>query len=99
MAVVIDGALSDIPSDFPIFGTDVGLTEPLVGAFEISPDDDVDLPQVTRQILAGVEGNIAVIWFDGTETIEPVLAGDRLDWRIVRVLETGTTATGLRGYY
>ena len=31
--------------------------------------------------------------------VEPVTAGDVWDWRIRRVRSTGTTATGLRGYY
>jgi hypothetical protein len=40
-----------------------------------------------------------VTWPGGAETVEPVLAGETLDWRIVRIKATGTTATGLRGYY
>lgn len=76
------------------------LVSPLIGAFPITPDDSNDLPEVTRQIrITGSAGNIAVVWSGGLETIEPVSAGDVLDWRIVRVKATGTTATGLRGYY
>ncbi len=72
---------------------------PLVGAFLITPHATEELPKVTRQIYVGGAGNIQVVWADGTETIEPVADGDRLDWRIRQVKAASTTATGLRGYY
>lgn len=77
-----------------------GLTSPLTAGFEITPADAADLAFSTRQIrVTGNAGNIAVVWVSGVESIEPVQAGDVLDWRIKRVKATGTTATGLRGYY
>lgn len=76
-----------------------GLTAPIAGAFVIAPSDSEELPKVTRQIYVGGAGNVAVVWSDGSETTEPVVAGERLDWRIRQVKLTGTTATGLRGYY
>ena len=97
-AVVIGGQVSTIPSDFKT-EQNTGLTEPLRGAFAITPSDTVDLPKVTRQVLFTGAGNVVVIWADGTETTEAVTAGARLDWRIRRVKATGTTATGMRGYY
>lgn len=76
-----------------------GLSSPLTGGFAIAPADNVDLPQVTRQIrVTGTSGVIAVRWLDGSSTLEPVSVGDVLDWRLTRVNATGTTATGLRGY-
>lgn len=73
---------------------------PIVGGFSITPSDGSDLEQVTRQIrVTGASGNISVVWHNGSESIEPVLTGETLDWRIARVKATGTTATGLRGYY
>jgi hypothetical protein len=78
----------------------IGLTAPLIGAFLITPDDSQNLPSTTRQLrVSGTGGQVSVVWLDGTSTIEPVVTGDVFDWRIVRVLATGTTATGLRGYY
>lgn len=78
----------------------IGLSSPLIGGFSITPADNLDLPMVSRQLrVTGSGGNIALIWQGGDETIEPVSAGDILDWRIRRVKATGTTATGLRGYY
>lgn len=77
-----------------------GLSSPLIGGFAITPNDGADLPFTTRQIrITGTAGTIAVTWPGGAETVEPVLAGEILDWRIVRIKTTGTTATGLRGYY
>ncbi|MGL4813143.1 MAG: spike base protein, RCAP_Rcc01079 family [Beijerinckiaceae bacterium] len=76
------------------------LTSPLIGGFLIVPDDGNDLPEVTRQVrVTGGAGNVAVIWASGLETIEPVNAGDVLDWRLRRIKATGTTATGVRGYF
>jgi hypothetical protein len=76
-----------------------GLTAPLMVGFPIQASDTADLPWTTRQIrVTGAAGDIAVIWSSGAQTIEPVQAGETLDWRITRVLATGTTATGIRGY-
>lgn len=76
------------------------LSSPIEGGFTITPDDNADLPHVTRQIyVTGNAGNISVVWRNGTTSLEPVQTGDVLDWRIKRVMATGTTATGLRGYY
>jgi hypothetical protein len=73
---------------------------PFIGGFAVTPADGSDLPQVTRQIrITGTAGNVAVVWYDGTETVEPVTANAVLDWRVTRIKSTGTTATGIRGYY
>lgn len=78
----------------------VTLTSPLVGGFEITPSDSANLPHVTREIrVTGTDGDVAVVWANGAETIEPVLTGETLRWRIRRVKASGTTASGLRGYY
>lgn len=84
----------------PLKNYTAGLSSPLTHAFVIAPSDSADLPFVTRQIrVTGTGGNIVVVWAGGEETTEPVAAGDVFDWRIKRVKSTGTTATGLRGYY
>lgn len=80
-------------------GSSLGLSAPLVLGFPIIPSDTNPLPHVTRQIrVTGQAGLAAVKWVSGEETVEPVAAGETLDWRIVQVKATGTTATGLRGY-
>lgn len=76
-----------------------GLSAPLILGFAITPNDGADLAHVTRQIrVTGNAGDVVVVWPDGTETTEPVEAGDVWDWRVTRIKATGTTATGLRGY-
>ena len=78
----------------------IGLSSPLIGGFSITPADNLDLPMVSRRHpVTGSGGKIALIWQSGDETIEPVNAGDIIDWRIGRVNATGTMATRLRGYY
>lgn len=84
----------------PFASNSPALTTPLISGFSITPDDNADLPATTRQIrVTGAAGDIAVVWANGVESTEPVAAGDLFDWRIRRIKATGTTATGLRGYY
>jgi len=99
MSVYKNGVKTTIPNDYPVISRDVSLTQPLVGGFAITKSDTTDLPRVTRQLYIGGAGDLAVVWADGSESVEPVKAGDRLDWRIRRVKSTGTTATLVRGYY
>lgn len=88
-----------MPTD--IYGyPQVGTSGPLIGAFSITPSDVTDLPNNTRQIrVTGIAGNLVAIWQDGQTRTIPVAANDVLDWRVSRVLATGTTATGLWGFY
>jgi hypothetical protein len=87
-----------MPDDFENFSA--GLSSPLIGAFAVVPNDGADLPRVTRQIrVTGAAGTLALTWISGVDTVEAVNAGDVLDWRVKRIKATGTTATGLRGYY
>jgi hypothetical protein len=78
----------------------IGLSSPLCGGFDITSDDAADLPQVTRALMAGSAGDIAVLLKNGETLVLPGLAaGVVYPFRVVRVLSTGTTATGLKGLY
>ncbi len=78
----------------------LNLNSPLVGGFAITTSDTANFLRPTRQIrVTGTAGDISVVWFDDSTTVEPVSVGDVFDWRIKRINATGTTATGLRGYY
>jgi hypothetical protein len=78
----------------------VGLNTPLIAAFPVTPSDTEDLPNDTRQLrVTGAGGNLAAIWANGQTHTIPVFTGDILDWRISRVLASGTTVSGLWGFY
>lgn len=66
-------------------------------AFAIIPNDGADLEIETRQIAVGVGGTIAVTMKSGRNATFTVIAGQTLNIKAVRVLATGTTATGLVG--
>jgi hypothetical protein len=81
-----------MPDTFQRFG---GYT----GAFAITPNDSVDLPQITCAIRAGTTGTISAVMMDGS-SITMTLTGNDPSFaplRIRRVLATGTTATGIFG--
>lgn len=85
--------ISDNFSDFT-----PGLSSPICGGFDISPDDVTDLQNVTRAIVLAVAGDIAVILKNGDAITLPALAaGVIYPVRVARVLATGTTATGIKG--
>ncbi|TMV05598.1 hypothetical protein FGK63_16275 [Ruegeria sediminis] len=74
------------------------LTGPAVGGFDIVPDDGTDLPALPRALMVTVGGDVAVQFRDGaTLTLPGLTPGVIYPLRPVRVLATGTTATGLKG--
>lgn len=68
-----------------------GLTSPATSHFPITPDDTADLPVLPRVIYCHVAGTLVVQDSKGTVLPYALAAGDRLDFRGVRVLGTGTT--------
>ena len=72
------------------------LESPGEGILEVSPNDSVDLAQVSRALYIGGSGDVAVQMKDGsTGTLVGVPGGQVLPVRAVRVLATGTTATNI----
>lgn len=66
--------------------------------FAITPDDDTDLPFITRSVLAAGAGVIK--WRNGlSDDVQhtSVEAGERVPIKALRILATGTTATGIEG--
>lgn len=65
----------------------------------IAPDDDADLAVPCAGLYVGGAGDLVVVLVDDeTETDFPdVPAGSILPFAVKKVLETGTTATGIRG--
>ncbi len=70
-----------------------------VGGFAISPDNNNELTYVTRMLLATGAGNIAVTMVDGTTLTIPFAANQALPLAVKKVSSSGTTATGILGFY
>jgi hypothetical protein len=72
---------------------------PLVGGFAVTPAA-ADLPVVTRALMVGGAGDIAVVLRNGDQITVPGLQpGAVYPLRVARVLAAGTTATGIVGFY
>lgn len=85
--------ITDTFSDFT-----TGLSSPVCGGFDIAPNDGADLQGITRAIILGGAGDVAVVLKNGDTITLPALAvGVIYPVRVARVLATGTTATGLKG--
>ncbi|KKK84862.1 hypothetical protein LCGC14_2779070 [marine sediment metagenome] len=75
-----------------------GLTGPICGGFDITPDDANDLAQMTRGVMVSSAGDVSVVLKDGDAITLPGLApGVIYPVRVARVLATGTTAAGIKG--
>ena len=78
-------------------------TDPAFGVLDVTPNDSANLKDddtPSRGIYCGVSGDIAVVMADGTSsTIPNVAAGVTHPWRVVRIMATGTTATGIRAFF
>ncbi len=75
-----------------------GLTGPICGGFAIAPDDATDIAQVTRAIMVSGTGDVSAVLKNGeTVTLPNLMAGVVYPFRVARVLNTGTTATGIKG--
>lgn len=74
-------------------------TEPAFGAFTITPDDNTNLPRLTRGIYVGGSGDLTVEMERGEQvTFTSVPAGALLPLQL-RKVTTATTATSLIGLY
>lgn len=75
-----------------------GLSSPVCGGFDITPDDAADLQNTTRAVIIGGGGDIALVLKNGdTITLPNLVAGVIYPLRVVRVLASGTTATDIKG--
>lgn len=76
------------------------LTGPAVSGFDITPDDNVDLPTLPRALMVTGGGDVAVQFRDGSSLVLPGLTpGVIYPLRPARILASGTTATGLKGLF
>ncbi|MGN7985130.1 spike base protein, RCAP_Rcc01079 family [Burkholderia sp. 22313] len=74
----------------------ITLTSSAVRFYQIAPSDDEDLPDRPRGVFVGEAGDVMLIG-DNNEPVpfRNCYAGQVLPVRPIRVLKTGTTASGL----
>ncbi len=77
-----------------------GSTSPIENGFDVAPDDGADVAWVTRALMVTVSGDVAVTLRSGSDiTLAGLLVGVMYPFRVSRVKATGTTATGIKGFY
>ena len=74
---------------------------PITKGVEITPHDTNELDEVTRALECSASGNAEVYFIDDPDTAVTVymVAGIMYPWCVTRILSTGTTATGIVGFY
>jgi len=78
--------------------------DPASGFINITPSDSANVsvpnnsPMGIRAFTVNVAGDVAVVCQDGSTGTLTVIAGYVYPLRIIRVLATGTTATGIKGW-
>jgi hypothetical protein len=72
-----------------------GLESPATRIAEITPNDATDIPHASRAVNVATSGALRVTTLGGDIGTVHVVAGLALPLRVVRVWETGTTATGI----
>jgi hypothetical protein len=66
----------------------------------VAPSDSADLPGgVTRGLLVGADGDVAVVYANGLEDTLFLAAGIVHPIQVVRIKSTGTTATDIKAGY
>lgn len=80
------------------FATD--LDDPASNGFSITPADSGEFANFTRAIYIGGAGNAVIVMANNdVVTLTGLPAGTWLPLRVRRVNATGTTATGIVGFY
>lgn len=74
-------------------GFAASLTSPGELHYVVTPSDSADLDPRPRALKCLTSGNVAIRDVAGTDITYPVEAGEILEFRAVRVLASGTTAT------
>lgn len=73
------------------------LNFPGSGSVSITPDDSSNLPRLIRSLYVTVGGDVVFVGEDGVQDTWTVSDNFIIPIRMVKVLATGTTATGLKG--
>lgn len=86
-----------MPSD-PFKNLGVGRQSPAMSAFEVTPNDDADLPTIVRALYVGVPGDVKVTTARGSVVTFAGLSGV-LPVSVRRVWDTGTDADAIVGLF
>ena len=70
-----------------------GLSSPATKHFAIVPDDNADLPIIPRVIYCEAGGTVVIRDEAGVALPYTLASGDRIDFRGIRVMNTGTSGT------
>ena len=73
------------------------LGDPATTVFDIIPDDNTDLSRVTTALSVATPGTVRLTTADGTTADLTIHPGQPFWIRALRVWDTGTTATGIKG--
>ena len=74
--------------------------QPWFNGFDIAPDDEHELPFITRALYVGVSGDVNLLLHDGTPLLfRNAQQGAELGLRVRKILKSRTTADGLIGLY
>lgn len=66
----------------------------------VTPNDSADLPGgVTRALMVGADGDVAVTYANGVSDTLYLLAGVVHPIQVARIKSTGTTATSIKAGY
>lgn len=73
---------------------------PFSNASAVTPSDSANLPGVISAFTVGVAGTVAVDTAGGSKNVTlNCIAGWVYPLRVVKVYATGTSATGINGYW
>jgi hypothetical protein len=76
-----------------------GLTAPALGCFAVTPSDLTDLPERIRQVTISEAGAISYVNWEGVTCTSGTLPAGSYPLFATRILATGTTASGITGWF
>lgn len=73
---------------------------PVTSGFDVTPSDDDEFNHLTRGLIVGTQGDVAVQFQNGNTLVLPaLLPGVVHPFRVAKVLSTGTSATQVKALF
>lgn len=76
-----------------------GLTAPATRAADITPSDSSDIPNRPRALTVEGSGTVTMTMEDGNDVQVTLISGTVYPLRPLRIKASGTTATGIIGWW